>query len=158
MTGKQKCKILRELRREIAAANDLTYVTEECKFKGECRGTCPKCEAEVRDLERQLDLKAKAGRAFAAVGLSAAIAATATACDADDVRAFFRGSEEPDRSGDLVEETVFLNGFIAPESIEPLVGKFEFDPDIIVEPTAGVPLPEDFVTDETPDGAENGQS
>ena len=170
MTGKQKCKILRELRREIAAANDLTYVTEECKFKGECRGTCPKCEAEVRDLERQLDLKAKAGRAFAAVGLSAAIAATATACDADDVRAFFRGSEEPDRSGDLVEETLILNGIIAPESIEPLVGKREFDPDDLEvghERLAGVLAPadgvdgepcEDCPPDETPDGAENGQN
>ena len=27
-----------------------------------------------------------------------------------------------------------------------------------IEPTAGVPLPEDFVTDDAPDGAENGQS
>ena len=171
MTGKQKCKILRELRREIAAANDLTYVTEDCKFKGECRGTCPKCEAEVRDLERQLDLKAKAGRAFAAVGLSAVIAATATACDADDVRAFFRGSEEPDRSGDLVEESAepFMGNLVIEnteplmgdpviENTEPLVGKLEFDPDIIIEPTAGVPLPEDFVTGDAPDGAENGQS
>lgn len=180
MTGKQKCRILRELRREIAEANDLTYVTEECKFKGECRGTCPKCEAEVRELERQLDRKARAGRAFAAVGLSAAIAAAATACDADDVRAFFRGSEEPDRSGDLVEEsaeplmgdpvienTEPLSGedvpdgsqeLVIPVSMDPLVGKLEFDPDIIIEPTAGVPLPEDFVTDDAPDGAENGQN
>ena len=159
MTGKQKCRILRELRREIAAANDLTYVTEECKFKGECRGTCPKCEAEVRELERQLDRKAKAGRAFAAVGLSAAIAAAATACDADDVRAFFRGSEEPDRSGDLVEESTepFMGNLVI-ENTDPLVGKLEFDPDIIIEPTAGVPLPEDFVTGDAPDGAENGQN
>ena len=167
MTGKQKCRILRELRREIAAANDLTYVTEECKFKGECRGTCPKCEAEVRDLERQLDLKAKAGRAFAAVGLSAAIAATATACDADDVRAFFYGGTEPLMGDPVIENTEPLSGedvpdgsqeLIIPVSMDPLVGKLEFDPDIIIEPTAGVPLPEDFVTDDAPDGAENGQS
>lgn len=158
MTGKQKCKILRELRREIAAANDLTYVTEECKFKGECRGTCPKCEAEVRELERQLDLKAKAGRAFAAVGLSAAIAAAATACDADDVRAFFHGGTEP-FMGNLVEESAEpLMGDPVIENTEPLVGKLEFDPDIIIEPTAGVPLPEDFVTGDAPDGAENGQN
>ena len=166
MTGKQKCKILRELRREIAAANDLTYVTEECQFKGECRGTCPKCEAEVRELERQLDRKAKVGRAFAAVGLSAAIAAAATACDADDVRAFFNGGE-PLMGNLVIENTEPLSGedvpdgsqeLIIPVSMDPLVGKLEFDPDIIIEPTAGVPLPEDFVTDETPDGAENGQN
>ena len=170
MTGKQKCKILRELRREIAAANDLTYVTEECKFKGECRGTCPKCEAEVRDLERQLDLKAKAGRAFAAVGLSAAIAATATACDADDVRAFFRGDTEP-FMGNLVEESIEpLMGDPVIENTEPLVGKLEFDPDdldLVTERLAGVLAPvdgvdgepcEDCPPDEAPDGAENGQN
>ena len=176
MTGKQKCKILRELRREIAAANDLTYVTEECRFKGECRGTCPKCEAEVRELERQLDRKAKAGRAFAAVGLSAAIAAAATACDADDVRAFFYGGTEPLMGNLVIESTEPLSGedvpdgsqeLIIPVSMDPLVGKLEFDPDIIIEPTAGVPLPEDFVTGDAPedcpagdapDGAENGQN
>ena len=167
MTGKQKCKILRELRREIAAANDLTYVTEECQFKGECRGTCPKCEAEVRELERQLDRKAKVGRAFAAVGLSAAIAAAATACDADDVRAFFYGGTKPLMGNLVIENTEPLSGedvpdgsqeLIIPVSMDPLVGKLEFDPDIIIEPTAGVPLPEDFVTDDAPDGAENGQS
>ena len=53
MNGKNKCKILKEIRKQIAAENDISYVTSECKHKGDCLGTCPKCEAEVRYLEQQ---------------------------------------------------------------------------------------------------------
>lgn len=45
--GKQTCKILKEIRRQIAEANDIEFVTSECRYKGDCLGTCPKCEAEV---------------------------------------------------------------------------------------------------------------
>lgn len=44
--GKQTCKILKEIRRQIAEANDIEFVTSECRYKGDCLGTCPKCEAE----------------------------------------------------------------------------------------------------------------
>ena len=54
MKGKNKCRILTELRRQIAEKNELSYVTSECKHQVDCLGTCPKCEAEVRDLERQI--------------------------------------------------------------------------------------------------------
>ncbi len=48
--GKQTCKILKEIRRQIAEANGIEFVTSECRYKGDCLGTCPKCEAEVRYL------------------------------------------------------------------------------------------------------------
>ena len=54
MSGKSKCKILKQIRQQIAAENDIEFITSECKFQGECSGTCPKCEAEVRYLELQL--------------------------------------------------------------------------------------------------------
>ena len=53
--GKQTCKILKEIRRQIAEANDIEFITSECQYQGDCLGTCPKCEAEVRYLEQQLD-------------------------------------------------------------------------------------------------------
>lgn len=49
--GKQTCKILKEIRRQIAEANDIDFITSECQYKGDCLGTCPKCESEVRYLE-----------------------------------------------------------------------------------------------------------
>ncbi|PWL62486.1 MAG: hypothetical protein DBY35_03090 [Bacteroidales bacterium] len=70
--GKQTCKILKEIRRQIAEANDIEFVTSECRYKGDCLGTCPKCEAEVRYLEQQLRARSLAGKAVAFAGISAA--------------------------------------------------------------------------------------
>ena len=69
--GKQTCKILKEIRRQIAEANDIEYVTSECRYKGDCLGTCPKCEAEVRYLEQQLRARSLAGKTVALAGISA---------------------------------------------------------------------------------------
>mgnify|MGYP000778050778 CR=1 FL=1 len=68
--GKQTCKILKEIRRQIAEANDIEFVTSECRYKGDCLGTCPKCEAEVRYLEQQLRARSLAGKAVALAGIS----------------------------------------------------------------------------------------
>lgn len=69
--GKQTCKILKEIRRQIAEANGVEFVTSECRYKGDCLGTCPKCEAEVRYLEQQLRARSFAGKAVALAGISA---------------------------------------------------------------------------------------
>ena len=68
--GKQTCKILKEIRKQIAAENDIEFVTSECTHKGDCRGTCPKCEAEVRYLERELEKRQRLGKAAVVAGLS----------------------------------------------------------------------------------------
>jgi len=69
--GKQTCKILKEIRRQIAQANDIEFITSECRYKGDCLGTCPKCEAEVRYLEQQLRSHQIIGKAIALSGISA---------------------------------------------------------------------------------------
>ena len=71
--GKKTCRILKEIRRQIAEANDIEYVTSECRYQGECAGTCPKCEAEVRYLETRLAARQLAGKAVALAGISAAM-------------------------------------------------------------------------------------
>ena len=68
--GKTTCRILKEIRRQIAEANDIEYVVEECQYKGDCKGTCPKCEAEVRYLESQLHKRQMLGKAVVVAGLS----------------------------------------------------------------------------------------
>ena len=70
--GKHTCKILKEIRRQIAEANGIELATSECRYKGDCLGTCPKCEAEVRYLEQQLRARTLAGKAVALAGISAA--------------------------------------------------------------------------------------
>ena len=73
--GKQTCKILKEIRRQIADANGIEFVTSECRYKGDCLGTCPKCEAEVRYLEQQLRSRQRMGKAVALAGISAGMIA-----------------------------------------------------------------------------------
>ena len=68
--GKNTCKILKEIRRQIAEANDIEYIVEECQYKGDCLGTCPKCEAEVRYLEQQLHQRQLLGKAVVLAGVS----------------------------------------------------------------------------------------
>ena len=57
MNGKDKCKLLKEIREEIARENDIEFESEECTFEGDCSGTCPKCEEELRYLENEIDKK-----------------------------------------------------------------------------------------------------
>jgi hypothetical protein len=80
MSGKSKCKILKQIRQQIAAENDIEFITSECKFQGECSGTCPKCEAEVRYLEQQLLKRRQAGKAVAVAGIAAALIVSASGC------------------------------------------------------------------------------
>ena len=68
--GKQTCKILKEIRKQIAEENDIKLVIEECTYQGDCMGTCPKCESEVRYLERELEKRQRLGKAAVVAGLS----------------------------------------------------------------------------------------
>lgn len=53
--GKEKCEMLKAIRTYVAEKYGLEYATTECSHKGDCPGTCPKCDAELADLQRQLE-------------------------------------------------------------------------------------------------------
>ena len=73
--GKSICAVLKTIRKQIADANEIKYEPRECHHQGECRGTCPGCEAEVKYIERQLDIRRQLGKAVAIVGISAGLSA-----------------------------------------------------------------------------------
>ena len=68
--GKRTCEILKEVRRKIADANDIPLQERECTHTGDCAGTCPYCEAEVRYLERELSKRRSLGKAVAVAGIA----------------------------------------------------------------------------------------
>lgn len=72
--GRKVCNELKAIRKSIADANDIEYTPNECNHKGECAGTCPACEAEVKYLEKQLSMKAMLGKAVVVAGLSLGVA------------------------------------------------------------------------------------
>ena len=79
--GKRTCKILKEIRQEIADRNEIAYTTSECHYQGECKGTCPKCEAELKYLENELNRRRQMGKAAVVAGISLGIAGTFAACN-----------------------------------------------------------------------------
>ena len=117
MKGKDKCKILKEIRAQIARENGIEWAVENCTHKGDCRGTCPKCESEVRALERELERKRALGRTVVLAGISAGLMMSSVSCDALE-REYF-GTD-----GDIIiEETTTkenINGGVLfpPESID----------------------------------------
>ncbi len=131
MNGKSKCKILKEIRKQIAAENDISYVTSECKHKGDCRGTCPKCEAELRYLEEQLSLRRKAGKAIAVTGVAAALMLSMAGCDSHDSGLDSSESSIADSvTKGMIEYSETVDGqVVIPESSELGLTDFTLPPD-----------------------------
>ncbi|MBP5524189.1 MAG: energy transducer TonB [Paludibacteraceae bacterium] len=68
--GKKTCETLKSIRKQIADANDIPYEPVVCTHKGDCMGTCPACESEMRYIENQLNIRKMAGKAVKIVGLA----------------------------------------------------------------------------------------
>ena len=124
--GKQTCKILKEIRKQIAAENDNDLVVSECTYQGDCLGTCPKCEAEVRYLERELEKRQRMGKAAVFAGMSLGTLFAATSCNhpvpeplADEVMHTPDSTEMPNDSisNDTIPSDAYLleGDVLAPE-------------------------------------------
>ena len=74
--GKSTCKLLKSIRQQIADANGISYRPIECHHKGDCAGTCPACEEEIRYLERELKARKGNGFGMKVAGIAAVIGIT----------------------------------------------------------------------------------
>ena len=134
--GKQTCKILKEIRRQIAAENDIKLVIEECTYQGDCKGTCPKCEAEVRYLERELEKRQRMGKAAVVAGLSVGL------LGASQVALAQAPDTIPSQNNNI--ETI-LEGYVVPvitQSDSELMGKMPYSPFYHFEPMELLAKPE----------------
>lgn len=77
--GRNTCNYLKAVRKSIAEENDIPMETRECSYRGECRGTCPQCEAEVQYLENALRERIRLGKVATVAGLALGLATTAHA-------------------------------------------------------------------------------
>lgn len=148
MKGKAKCKALKEIRRQIAETNDIPYAVSQCTYQGDCKGTCPKCEAELKYLERELALRQSLGKAVAVTGISVGVCASLTACTSEDLLKYIPGYEyETSGAAPIPVTTTTL-----PPDAEGAVEMAEPEDD-----TAGmIEEPEDDTPDpETPESPEN---
>ena len=74
--GKNTCKLLKDIRQQIADANGISYQPKECHYEGDCAGTCPACEEEIRYLESELKARKGNGFSMKVAGIAAGICAT----------------------------------------------------------------------------------
>lgn len=153
MNGKATCAILKQIRRDIAEKNDIALTIAECTHQGDCAGTCPRCEAEVKILEKALAEKKRKGLKTAVAGISAGLLAvglsSCTPADKVGAQSLF------DKINDVFHPHAVdqLDGDLMPPDWEP-----EPDPGedggetCIVEATAGeLPAPD---YEPEPDGGE----
>ena len=80
--GKKICTTLKEIRLQVARANDIPYEPAKCNHKGNCQGTCPKCEEEVRYIERQLSIRRMLGKVAAVAGVAMGVSMAAQPIEA----------------------------------------------------------------------------
>ena len=132
MNGKSKCKILKDIRKKIAEENDIAYVTSECKYQGDCSGTCPKCEAELRYLEQELAKRKNIGKTVAVAGIAAALVVGSSGCafPITDQTAGVPPYQDTTSATQPYEEQTFVLGEVAtPEDTMPLMGRAELPED-----------------------------
>ena len=80
--GKATCYTLKQIRKQIADANGIDYSPTPCTFEGDCSGTCPRCESEVRFIERKLNELQRQGRKIIVTGLAAGMIAVGSGSSA----------------------------------------------------------------------------
>ncbi len=137
--GKRICNTLKEVRMQVAKANEIKYAPTECHHEGDCAGTCPSCEAEVRYLEQQLQLRRQLGKAVAVVGVSMGLVAL-TSCeinqnkrtDLDNLQEMLSQLQEPGGHIDTVRDTLPVMSQDNDSNVIELVGD-------VVEPQPSFP-------------------
>ena len=125
--GKHICNALKAIRLDIARANGIAYAPRECHHEGDCSGTCPACESEIRYLEREIARRRSNGKAALIAGVSLGLMTlSATSCDQ------IKRPGGDDLMGEmvLVEDSCAMDDSIGNEKI---VGKIDtaddhFDP------------------------------
>ncbi len=62
MKGKDKCELLKDMRRQIAKACKIEYEPKSCNFEGDCSGYCPVCDSESKWLLEEIRRKGYADK------------------------------------------------------------------------------------------------
>ncbi len=121
--GKTICNQLKEIRRGIARDNAIELDIPECTFEGECEGTCPRCEAELQYLERELTLRTVMGKAAVVAGLTLGISGGTLTAAAQDVAPDRQNHTKsiPDIKPSKSDTCIFKGSIIDSATGEPLI-------------------------------------
>ncbi len=112
--GKEICKQLKQIRLKIARANGIKYSPRECHHEGDCAGTCPACDSELRYLEHEISRKSPSMRKVAVVGISMGLASLSlTSCMGSQIQGYLEVEDED--STFVIEanqaDSIYIDGF-----------------------------------------------
>lgn len=123
MNGRDKCELLNEVRQKIAEKNNIEFTVYECTFEGDCTGTCPKCESEVRYLEEELAKKQARGEKINLEGIFTLEETCPTWIDTP--RTNRRPYDSPIKDGDMYIPEDRTLGIIIPDPIDSLMDELQ---------------------------------
>ena len=124
--GKHTCETLKSIRKQIADANDIPYEPRVCTHKGDCMGTCPACESEMRYIENQLNIRKMAGKAVKIVGLATVMtmASSVAASNETEISNDFKQEESVASNKSILENDsskyITIKGVVKDEKNTPL--------------------------------------
>ncbi len=110
--GKKICNILKDIRKKIANDNNIEYNPKECTHKGECMGTCPACEQEVRYIENELFKLKMANKTIILAGAAALTLSSMTSCNSRPFQVVGKAPGEKPQVEDSIIE-IELEGEVA---------------------------------------------
>ena len=118
--NKEKCKRLKEIRKQTADKLGIDLYQTECTYQGECSGTCPKCRQEEEKLN-----KALLGKAAMMLGVSLSLTACTQPSESDSY----------EMAGDVIAEETEVAEFtientVIPEIESGLEVGFELEGDV----------------------------
>ena len=111
--GKDRCNILKNIRLQIAHENEIPFQIEACTFEGNCKGTCPRSEAELLYLEQKIAEKKQLGKRALVAGISLGLISTFSACNYQN-----QPTQEPIVKKDTIS-TVTLHKDTLDENVPP---------------------------------------
>ncbi len=124
--GKQTCETLKSIRKQIADANEFPYEPRVCTHKGDCMGTCPACESEMRYIENQQNIRKMAGKAVKIVGLATVMtmASSVAASNETEISNDFKQEESVASNKSILENDsskyITIKGVVKDEKNTPL--------------------------------------
>lgn len=122
--GRIICDELKRVRLELAKANGIDYNPTVCNHQGECSGTCPKCEAELAELTRQIKEKKSAkviGVAPLKIVATAVVASTLALASCQD--GDMEGDVEVPKSDTTAQKQKVLDPSVLPADSIPVEKK-----------------------------------
>lgn len=110
--GKLVCNTLKCVRKRIADANNISYEYKDCSYDGDCKGTCPACEEEVKYLETELLLRKNAGKTINIIGVAIGVGAMAISCNGSSHVTPTNGSNNIDSNTATVNSDTTKSGYV----------------------------------------------